>query len=79
MALSEIVILRCDGKFKTELETIASRLGVSRSALIRNTLALALLPVEKPSELSRVMAKVKRDRDRQIFGKCGDAKDNGHE
>lgn len=78
MPLKEIVILRCNDKFKTELEAMARKMGVSSSALIRNSVALAILPPERPSEVEKILAKIKHERDEELYGK-GDAKDNGHE
>jgi hypothetical protein len=69
MPLKEIVIFRVNGEFKKLLEDQARKMGVSSSALIRNTVAIALVPDPEPNMLQQVMANYKREKETELYAR----------
>ena len=61
MTLGDVVIFKCKGELKSKLEDVATRLGISKSAIARNSLALAILPPENKSILQQIAEKAKQE------------------
>ena len=67
MPLQNIVIFKCNDKLKAKLEDIATELGVSKSAIARNTLALAIIPPRNNSMLAAIIEKIKKEARDELY------------
>jgi len=61
MPLNNIVLFRCNDKLKKKLASVARELGISESAISRNSLALAILPPNEPSKMEELIASMKKE------------------
>jgi predicted transcriptional regulator len=68
MPLNETILMRVDDGLKKQLEHLALKSGVSKSAIARNILAIAILPPYRPSQMEEIMAKVKQEQD-SLYGR----------
>jgi len=76
MPLENILVIRVNGNLDQQLQEIALKSGVSKSALIRNTLALCLLPPRKPSQVEAIMLKIRKEATDELYGR---GKHNGED
>ena len=67
LTLQTVIIFKCDNRLKGKLVEIAKEIGVSKSAVARNTLALALLPPENKTHLEKVVDKIREERRDQLY------------
>jgi len=63
------IVFKCDGELREALADVARKLGISQSAIARNVLALAIYPEPEPSELEKIIAKIKKESVNGLFKK----------
>jgi predicted transcriptional regulator len=71
MPLETMLIIRVKTDLNQELESLALRSGVSKSALVRNTLALCLVSPRKPNQMDAIMAKIRKEAENELFVREG--------
>ena len=67
MTLKQAVIFKCNDKLKLKLEEIAVELGVTKSALARNTIALIISPPYIKTSLEKIVDKIRQEARDELF------------
>lgn len=70
--LNETVIIRVDGKLGEKLQAIAEKAGLSRSAIMRNTLGIVLMGPEKPSMMKEIFERAEKEKDSELYVRTND-------
>ena len=78
MTLSEYFAVRLTTEIQEQLEELALKAGVTKSALVRNTVKLVLAPREVPSLLEQIIIASKKERSKSLFGRNQKVKGNGN-
>jgi hypothetical protein len=71
-----MLVIRVKENLNQQLEEIALQSGVSKSALIRNTLVLCLMPPRKPNQVELILKKIKTEMETELYGR-GKENNNG--
>jgi hypothetical protein len=69
MPLETMIVLRVKQELNEQLQQIALQSGVSKSALARNTLALCLMPPRKPNQVERILVKIQKEAEDELYGR----------
>jgi len=80
MPLETMIIIRLKTDLNQQLQDIALKSGVSKSALVRNTLALCLMPPRKPNQVEEILLKIRKEAEDVLYGRDqnnGEQKPNG--
>jgi hypothetical protein len=75
-----MIIIRVKTDLNQQLQDIALKSGVSKSALVRNTLALCLMPPRKPNQVEEILLKIRKEAEDVLYGRDqnnGEQKPNG--
>jgi predicted transcriptional regulator len=78
MPLETMLIVRVKTDLNQELESLALRSGVSKSALVRNTLALCLVSRRKPNQMDAIMDKIRKEAEDGLFVRQGNGGDRNN-
>jgi len=69
MPLETMIIIRLKTDLNQQLQDIALKSGVSKSALVRNTLALCLMPPRKPNQVEEILLKIRKEAEDVLYGR----------
>jgi len=69
MPLETMIIIRVKTDLNQQLQDIALKSGVSKSALVRNTLALCLMPPRKPNQVEEILLKIRKEAEDVLYGR----------
>jgi hypothetical protein len=64
-----MLVIRLKGDLLHEVEEIALKSGVSKSAIARNTLAICLMPPRKPNQVELILKKIKTEMENELYGR----------
>lgn len=70
--LNETVILRVNGKLGEKLQTLAEEAGLSRSAIMRNTLGIVLMGPERPSMMREILERAEKEQESELYVRTHD-------
>jgi predicted DNA-binding protein len=67
MPLDATVIVRLNGKLEERLQALALEAGLSKSAIMRNTLAIALMEPQKPSMMRDILERAEKEQENELY------------